>query len=290
MNGLKYIRTRCNLSLNELADIMGISRQALSSWETGKKEIPTKRLEQLEVIFGLDKKYFAEINEEDKQQLLMKAMFLYEENGKQSYRYAPPENLEELTVLPIYFLKDAEYSLDERYAQVLKRKKDTLDKVEDIINWTNNAGSLQSHLACINRGCEAYELITDMMQKMRTEKVNLKMDFYYEMLSIWYAMAIAYGIRDESKILSQFENCDFNVSEDPEWIKELAQYFKKHWEEKYTNKTLQCYNKKKVSLDDKADDLPTKNIKELIIDTEKQYLEDRKAHSDIEEMVYFVKI
>lgn len=37
MNGLKYIRTRCNLSLNELADILGVSRQALSMWETEKR-------------------------------------------------------------------------------------------------------------------------------------------------------------------------------------------------------------------------------------------------------------
>ena len=44
MNGLKYIRTRCNLSLNELADAIGVTRQALSSWEVGKKPIPSQRL------------------------------------------------------------------------------------------------------------------------------------------------------------------------------------------------------------------------------------------------------
>ena len=43
MNGLKYIRTRCNLSLSELADMIGVSRQALSSWENGKKDIPEQR-------------------------------------------------------------------------------------------------------------------------------------------------------------------------------------------------------------------------------------------------------
>ena len=29
MNGLRYIRTRCNLSLNELAEFIGVTRQAL---------------------------------------------------------------------------------------------------------------------------------------------------------------------------------------------------------------------------------------------------------------------
>ena len=29
MNGLRYIRTRCNLSLSELAEFIGVTRQAL---------------------------------------------------------------------------------------------------------------------------------------------------------------------------------------------------------------------------------------------------------------------
>ena len=52
MNGLRYIRTRCNLSLNELAEFIGVTRQALSSWENGKKEIPEQRLEQLADFSG----------------------------------------------------------------------------------------------------------------------------------------------------------------------------------------------------------------------------------------------
>ena len=58
MNGLRYIRTRCNLSVNELADAIGVSRQAINSWENEKKEIPKQRLEQLESFFGIDKTCF----------------------------------------------------------------------------------------------------------------------------------------------------------------------------------------------------------------------------------------
>ena len=39
MNGLTYIRTRCNISQSELADILQVSKQAISMWENGKKEI-----------------------------------------------------------------------------------------------------------------------------------------------------------------------------------------------------------------------------------------------------------
>ena len=54
MNGLRFIRTRCNLSLSELANKLGITRQALSSWENGYKEIPNQRKEQLVNFFGID--------------------------------------------------------------------------------------------------------------------------------------------------------------------------------------------------------------------------------------------
>lgn len=51
MNGLKYIRTRCNLSLNDLAETIGVSRQALSAWENEKKDIPEQRKQQLSEFF-----------------------------------------------------------------------------------------------------------------------------------------------------------------------------------------------------------------------------------------------
>ena len=75
MNGLKYIRTRCNLSLSELARFIGVTRQALSSWENGRKEIPEQRKEQLACFFGIDKEYFGEISEKEKNTCLRKQCF-----------------------------------------------------------------------------------------------------------------------------------------------------------------------------------------------------------------------
>ena len=41
MNGLKYIRTKCNYSQRALAEVMGVSRQAINMWENSKK-LPSK--------------------------------------------------------------------------------------------------------------------------------------------------------------------------------------------------------------------------------------------------------
>ena len=64
MNGLKYIRTQCNFSLSELADRLNVSRQIISAWENGKKEIPETRKIQMAEFFGIDKSFFDDITED----------------------------------------------------------------------------------------------------------------------------------------------------------------------------------------------------------------------------------
>ena len=61
MNGLRYIRTQCNFSLSELADRLDVSRQIISAWENGKKEIPEARKVQMAEFFGIDKSFFDDI-------------------------------------------------------------------------------------------------------------------------------------------------------------------------------------------------------------------------------------
>ena len=54
MIGLTYIRRKCNLSLAELSAVLGVSRQAISSWENGRKQIPAKRKAEMAEFFGID--------------------------------------------------------------------------------------------------------------------------------------------------------------------------------------------------------------------------------------------
>ena len=76
MNGLKFIRTRCNISLSELASVLFVSRQQISAWENGVKPISQNRLSQLSKYFGVDEKYFLNISEEDKEYIVSKAIFV----------------------------------------------------------------------------------------------------------------------------------------------------------------------------------------------------------------------
>lgn len=295
MNGLKYIRTRCNLSLNELADILGVSRQALSMWETEKKDIPQKRQEQLSQFFGIDAKFFGSITEQEKQELLEKAMFRYEVNGKETYRFSPNKDTDKPYV-EVCFLEDRETSFDEMYVQAQKKRKDTLEAVEDIINWTDNAGSIQSQICCINRGCQVYDLITDMMQKMREQPSNVKMHFFFEMVAIWNAMAVAYGIKDEEELIANIYKYKSEEMENPEWIRELAKIFKDHWTERYDaemerhSKVLQDLKAKRQEKE-KTNTNTEKNLslEERVAQVEKEYKKERRNNPETKEIVYVLK-
>ena len=89
MNGLTYIRTRCNISQSELADILQVSKQAISMWENGKKEIPTGRRAELARFFGIGEEFFGEISEEQKEAILRRAMFRHDVGGREAYRFRP---------------------------------------------------------------------------------------------------------------------------------------------------------------------------------------------------------
>lgn len=228
MNGLKYIRVRCNLSLNDLAECIGVTRQALSAWENGKKEIPEQRKEQLSEFFGIDQRYFGEISEEEKITLLEKAMFRYDHNGRESYRYKPQDK--DGKNQHIYFLPDTRISMDEKYVLAQKRKQEILEKADDIIKWTDHAGSIASQIACINRGCSIYGMTNDLMEMMRNmEKMILKMPFYYELMSVWKAMLLAYGLMEQEEI-SGGAPSEAHWGEDPEWIIRLAEEIREHWD------------------------------------------------------------
>jgi transcriptional regulator with XRE-family HTH domain len=59
MLGIRYIRERTGMTMQELADRLEISKPMISMWESEKKVIPQKRLEQLESVFGIPQSYFS---------------------------------------------------------------------------------------------------------------------------------------------------------------------------------------------------------------------------------------
>ena len=143
-------------------------------------------------------------------------------------------NREDITLIAVSKTKPLE-DLIEAYEAGCRdfgenKVQEILEKADDIIKWTDHAGSIASQIACINRGCSIYGMTNDLMEMMRNmEKMILKMPFYYELMSVWKAMLLAYGLMEQEEI-SGGAPSEAHGGEDPEWIIRLAEEIRKHWD------------------------------------------------------------
>lgn len=228
MNGLKYIRNRCNLSLNELAEAIGVTRQALSSWETEKKPIPAQRKKQLSIYFGIDEDYFGEISEDKKKDLLEKAMFRYVDNGKESYRYKP-HNKDSLQGECICFPGDSTDTLDEKFVAAQKRKQTTLEKADEIIRYYDKGGDITSQITNYNRGCNIYDSINILMDGMQQQSIINRMMYYQEIYSVIEALLLAHGYKNKQEIEEEYLPMKNTSYDETRYIFSLANIITEHW-------------------------------------------------------------
>ena len=78
-----------------MAATLGVSRQIISAWENGKKELPQERAEQLSRYFGVDKQYFYEIDENQKNAILKMTMYRWKKGEEEFFLYRPDKDSSE---------------------------------------------------------------------------------------------------------------------------------------------------------------------------------------------------
>lgn len=86
---LFMIRTRCNYSQSLAAQTVGVSRQLFSAWESGTKQIPTVRKEQLARLFGIDAALLSVSDLTKVEQFCDRPMFSHVIHGRQVFSFAP---------------------------------------------------------------------------------------------------------------------------------------------------------------------------------------------------------
>lgn len=62
MNGLKLVRKKCKMTIQEVANKLEVSKQTVSAWEKGSKVIPEARKWQLSQLFGISGADLGEIS------------------------------------------------------------------------------------------------------------------------------------------------------------------------------------------------------------------------------------
>ena len=229
MNGLTYIRKRCNISLNELADILGISRQAISSWENGRKKIPPERKEQLAQFFGIDKKYFDEITDEDKIELLKKGMYRWDGLEKESYLFrGSSADIPESNKRALWFPKESSTSLDEDYLSAKTQKSVLVNKISDSIDGpTKGRRAILDSIAAINRGCAVYGGVYELFEGMNSQKILLKIPYLKVVLSTIQASMISLLGQTNSYLLENMLDEDDN-----RLIEQLSEVINDFWKMK----------------------------------------------------------
>lgn len=141
MNGLKFIRTQCNLSLSNVARALNVSRQIISAWENGKKDIPDERKEQLSNYFGIDVRYFDEIDEIQKKEILGTAMYRWNHNGDEFFLFRPDEESQAFRKgLCTYEIEERKCLLSDELKAKKQLQKEMIERIEQQIEglpWYN---------------------------------------------------------------------------------------------------------------------------------------------------------
>lgn len=226
MNGLKIIRTKCNLTIGEIADILNVSRQLVSAWENSRKEISAKRLRQLSEFFGLDECFFGEITEEQKQQLDEKAMFLFRYHDKNIFKYKPDETVKDISRVMVYFRKNDKTSLSEEYNKLKKQQEDTVERIDMFIG--EKLGHMESEMMRITNYTKIYGEFTDLLESIDDQKHYLKVPYRFEIIDVLDAMRLAFGLLDEETV-SGYRKSEYFVGRDNDHIFKLAEAIRNHW-------------------------------------------------------------
>ena len=155
MNGLKFIRTRCNMSLNELADILDVSRQQVSAWENGVKTISQKRLRQLS------------------------------------------------------------------------------EGIQEAMGYFGKPNKIIEEISAINRGCKVYDALTKYLRQMPNEDPGSIILYYNMARNVLFSLLIANGLMSQEELEKEFRySIGSKLYDDMEWIYEIADIFKKRYDDK----------------------------------------------------------
>lgn len=226
MNGLKFIRTRCNYSQAALAEQLNVSRQAINMWESSKKSLSEKRKKELMLFFGLENSdWFCEIDNETVKKI--QALPLYRVVGEASehFHFSPHNE-----PMKIHFSADEEViiSLDDKCTLKRAELKKTLEAIQE---YSENRGVKNSYgrMHRINIIQRILIGIFDAIKCTDTKKPNKKMMYIYTLFAIIDAINISYGnISIEDLPESNRSKASSDLYDYTEFTKSLSKNISEH--------------------------------------------------------------
>ncbi len=225
MNGLGYIRRKCNVTTSELAQLLDVSSSDIDEWEDGRKKIPASRYHDLSEIFGIEEACFGEISPEQLIEIDNMPVYVSRGTGKDAYRFNQAEGWKK-SLCPSSGTK----SLDEFHDEVRQYRDKLLKEIETRLSFEDQT-YLYDEISMIKKMAFFYEAMNELIDCYSAQKSYLKAGIRYEIKSVLDAMLLAFGITDETR-LYELDAWDGVEKEDTTFIRSLAKQIKEHWEEK----------------------------------------------------------
>ncbi len=235
MNGIKCIRERCNVSMSELADRIGVTRQTISLWEKGTRKPSPARRKALRQFFGLPEYYFGEIVEKDLEVIDSMKIYRHKTETSEFYTFAPFGDEEPEPYLTLQFLKGWN---DAKYAETVQRFKKLISSIEESAYEDNEEALLADRISKMARACtnlEKYMEVLSLIEKTKAERgTYLKVPMRVEIWSILDAMMLGLGLYSAEEIYQKYPyefESEF-VHVDKDYLQELAGHIREHWNKK----------------------------------------------------------
>lgn len=109
-----------------------------------------------------------------------------------------------------------------------KRKDELLKRIDRNINPGHKTDT--DKFFALNKGNNYYESVSELFESISGLKGYLKVPYRFEIIDVLEAMKLAYGIIDGEKVKGYHRSDDVLIGIDGEWVTELADNIRKHWE------------------------------------------------------------
>jgi transcriptional regulator with XRE-family HTH domain len=195
MNRLNEIRESAGMTQDELAKILGVSKQAINGWEKGSRKIPDRRKNSLATIFGLKESDFDEFSVD--------------------LEYSPAPSAEKCidsviieNIKRYHSEKRLMSYVDTLYGEgtltLLKEKREQQKEIERRIHNNfkgRNAITVKDQLTNAERACNLYGHFNNIIDGLLDIKDEEGGNYYYRIIEFLLAMESAMGIdvRDDIK-------------------------------------------------------------------------------------------
>ena len=232
MNGLKYIRTRCNYSQRALAEAIGVSRQAINMWEGATKTPTSDHKEELCNFFGIDDpELLGELTPERYEALQKRPVYKRLAEGE-SERFSFKRGNEQGFTYQVEHFSPAEedtLSLDDKCTLKRAELKNILREFSECISNDGKKNSIDNFL-CMNHALGVLVPALDLLKESMGKRPEYCMIYYRTLLATLDAVGISFGTVETQAILNQESDVNLN----PEWYDyrqfsvELAEIITRH--------------------------------------------------------------